>query len=267
MAGPHDCHLVTGPYLMNLLCSDNLGSDAPLAKNTFLHIEEERSASTAWKRAMADLSVLSKSGSDSHSRSLSTGQEGRMPDGNLSSEMLGIRKGSSRCDGQDAVSWAAGPNAQGLELNDISNMRGSAFRCGCAVLEPSGSEEEEGQKEGQKEVAGEPCSRNWGPEHIDISEFRSASGDSCVVPGASWSAGAEGHEDGTCKPCGFNWKPGGCNKGVACQFCHMCGPDELRKRKSERHAFLKAKKQESRGLHGTNRNSEGTRQSSAWGRA
>lgn len=47
----------------------------------------------------------------------------------------------------------------------------------------------------------------------------------------SWSAGAVGHEEGTCKPCAWNWKPNGCSKGALCPFCHMCARETLTEQK------------------------------------
>mmetsp|Transcript_154461 Transcript_154461/g.375014 ORF Transcript_154461/g.375014 Transcript_154461/m.375014 type:complete len:132 (+) Transcript_154461:109-504(+) len=36
------------------------------------------------------------------------------------------------------------------------------------------------------------------------------------------------HQAGTCRPCGFFWRPGGCAKGAACTFCHICKPNHLK---------------------------------------
>jgi len=48
--------------------------------------------------------------------------------------------------------------------------------------------------------------------------------------------GSESHRTGTCKPCAFVWKQGGCNNGVECPFCHLCLPGERRRRKKQRSA-------------------------------
>mmetsp|Transcript_21421 Transcript_21421/g.45632 ORF Transcript_21421/g.45632 Transcript_21421/m.45632 type:complete len:160 (+) Transcript_21421:148-627(+) len=59
---------------------------------------------------------------------------------------------------------------------------------------------------------------------------------------AMWSKGASGHDDGTCRPCAWNYKPSGCINGSECTFCHMCEKDELKRRKKEmlvRRAILK----------------------------
>lgn len=37
-------------------------------------------------------------------------------------------------------------------------------------------------------------------------------------------------------------KPGGCSNGDQCKFCHLCGLEELKRRKKDRFAKLKAEK-------------------------
>ena len=41
------------------------------------------------------------------------------------------------------------------------------------------------------------------------------------------------HRAGRCKPCAFVHQ-GGCTNGLRCEFCHLCGPDEIKSRKRER---------------------------------
>lgn len=48
-----------------------------------------------------------------------------------------------------------------------------------------------------------------------------------------WSIGSARHATGDCKPCGFLWKKG-CHKAQNCQFCHLCGSDEVKKRKRDK---------------------------------
>lgn len=48
-----------------------------------------------------------------------------------------------------------------------------------------------------------------------------------------WSIGSAKHASGDCKPCGFLWKKG-CHKAQNCQFCHLCGSDEVKKRKRDK---------------------------------
>mmetsp|Transcript_28873 Transcript_28873/g.65367 ORF Transcript_28873/g.65367 Transcript_28873/m.65367 type:complete len:138 (-) Transcript_28873:92-505(-) len=47
------------------------------------------------------------------------------------------------------------------------------------------------------------------------------------------SAGSAFHKAGGCKPCVFVHK-GGCADGAECQFCHLCGPDEKKRRRKEK---------------------------------
>mmetsp|Transcript_92753 Transcript_92753/g.145703 ORF Transcript_92753/g.145703 Transcript_92753/m.145703 type:complete len:200 (-) Transcript_92753:130-729(-) len=51
---------------------------------------------------------------------------------------------------------------------------------------------------------------------------------------ATWSIGAIGHANGSCKPCAWNWKPSGCTKGHNCEFCHLCEDGVVKFRKKER---------------------------------
>lgn len=53
-----------------------------------------------------------------------------------------------------------------------------------------------------------------------------------------WSEGSASHELRLCKPCAF-YHTKGCASGARCQFCHLCGPGEKKKRKKDaRHDFL-----------------------------
>lgn len=56
-----------------------------------------------------------------------------------------------------------------------------------------------------------------------------------AVPCWPWlpSIGSAYHNMGMCKPCGFLHK-GGCANAMACKFCHICGPDELKQRKKDK---------------------------------
>jgi hypothetical protein len=55
------------------------------------------------------------------------------------------------------------------------------------------------------------------------------------------TVGSAQHKFGECKPCAFFWKPEGCGNGVNCPFCHLCGPDEKKRRQKEKKAISKAK--------------------------
>ena len=45
------------------------------------------------------------------------------------------------------------------------------------------------------------------------------------------SAASARHRAGRCKPCAFVHHQGGCTNGLSCEFCHLCGPDEIKTRK------------------------------------
>jgi len=47
------------------------------------------------------------------------------------------------------------------------------------------------------------------------------------------SAGSIGHAAGRCKPCAFVHSKG-CENGLACQFCHLCGPEAKKAQKQEK---------------------------------
>mmetsp|Transcript_144745 Transcript_144745/g.360900 ORF Transcript_144745/g.360900 Transcript_144745/m.360900 type:complete len:348 (+) Transcript_144745:128-1171(+) len=53
----------------------------------------------------------------------------------------------------------------------------------------------------------------------------------------------EVHDRGACKPCAyFHQKEDGCRWGIACEFCHVCLPGEIKKRKREKVKAMKANK-------------------------
>merc|ERR1719203_1115339 len=47
------------------------------------------------------------------------------------------------------------------------------------------------------------------------------------------SLGSAGHSTGSCKPCAFLHTKG-CEKGPACQFCHLCDAGEKKRRRREK---------------------------------
>lgn len=51
------------------------------------------------------------------------------------------------------------------------------------------------------------------------------------------SAGSAGHGSGSCRPCAWLHKApagAGCKNGQSCQYCHICAPGELKRRKREK---------------------------------
>mmetsp|Transcript_49644 Transcript_49644/g.115830 ORF Transcript_49644/g.115830 Transcript_49644/m.115830 type:complete len:294 (-) Transcript_49644:418-1299(-) len=55
----------------------------------------------------------------------------------------------------------------------------------------------------------------------------------------------EEHLKGTCKPCGYFFaKADGCRWKDTCSFCHLCPPGELKRRKKQKRAMLRARDME-----------------------
>eukprot|EP00929_Paragymnodinium_shiwhaense_P036247 TRINITY_DN1944_c1_g1_i1.p1 TRINITY_DN1944_c1_g1~~TRINITY_DN1944_c1_g1_i1.p1 ORF type:complete len:233 (+),score=25.39 TRINITY_DN1944_c1_g1_i1:55-753(+) len=53
----------------------------------------------------------------------------------------------------------------------------------------------------------------------------------------SLSIGSLSHGQGLCRPCDFSHR-GGCREGIDCKFCHLCTPqDAKRKKKEKRRTF------------------------------
>lgn len=52
------------------------------------------------------------------------------------------------------------------------------------------------------------------------------------------TVGSLGHYSGTCKPCAFFYTKG-CEGGTQCSFCHLCPPDEKRRRQKEKQAAFR----------------------------
>jgi len=52
------------------------------------------------------------------------------------------------------------------------------------------------------------------------------------------TVGSANHGTGTCKPCAFVYKKG-CVNGTNCTFCHLCGPQEKKRRQKEKKAMLR----------------------------
>jgi len=58
------------------------------------------------------------------------------------------------------------------------------------------------------------------------------------------SVGSACHHLGLCKPCDFLHRSSdGCTAGAACKFCHLCGPDENKRRKALKKNAIRAVRQ------------------------
>lgn len=53
------------------------------------------------------------------------------------------------------------------------------------------------------------------------------------------SKGSALHCTGSCKPCAWFWKEQGCQNGADCDYCHFCGPEELKVRKKVKETLLR----------------------------
>lgn len=53
------------------------------------------------------------------------------------------------------------------------------------------------------------------------------------------SQGSTLHGDGSCRPCAWFWKPGGCKNGAECGHCHLCPEGEIKARKKAKQAILR----------------------------
>jgi len=47
------------------------------------------------------------------------------------------------------------------------------------------------------------------------------------------------HKTGNCQPCGWYWKPGGCQKGKTCTRCHFCPDGEVKALKKTQRTMMK----------------------------
>jgi len=56
------------------------------------------------------------------------------------------------------------------------------------------------------------------------------------------SHGSVLHASGSCRPCGFFWKAGGCQNGQECQHCHLCPEGKARQRKKQKQAWARSER-------------------------
>jgi len=98
-----------------------------------------------------------------------------------------------------------------------------------------------------------PQTPSNGPEHFDTAADAALSSVSTVSSAPSApplmqqpalgtpempTVGSSGHAFGECKPCAFFHKQC-CQNGVQCKFCHLCGPEEKRRRHKEKKTQFK----------------------------
>jgi len=56
------------------------------------------------------------------------------------------------------------------------------------------------------------------------------------------TVGSTCHHLGVCKPCAHAFSQEGCNNGPLCNFCHLCGPEEIKRRKKDKRSFQRVMK-------------------------
>jgi hypothetical protein len=61
-----------------------------------------------------------------------------------------------------------------------------------------------------------------------------------------WSQGSALHSSGTCKPCAWSWKPGGCEQGIICLFCHTCDEQAHKQYKKDRIVSVRVNRENKR---------------------
>lgn len=103
---------------------------------------------------------------------------------------------------------------------------GSAQAC---FRRSAGDDEQRRQKAAPKAAASR---RNSKSEKAGKAEKQSAAS-AAQVQGA-YSVGSALHALGSCRPCAWFWKPGGCNNGIECRHCHSCPPTELKERRRQK---------------------------------
>jgi hypothetical protein len=56
------------------------------------------------------------------------------------------------------------------------------------------------------------------------------------------SVGSLLHKAGMCKPCAWYHHPKGCQRAAQCEFCHMCPPGEIKRRKKEKTQLIRKRR-------------------------
>eukprot|EP00931_Biecheleriopsis_adriatica_P046082 TRINITY_DN26442_c0_g2_i1.p1 TRINITY_DN26442_c0_g2~~TRINITY_DN26442_c0_g2_i1.p1 ORF type:complete len:168 (-),score=28.12 TRINITY_DN26442_c0_g2_i1:96-599(-) len=60
------------------------------------------------------------------------------------------------------------------------------------------------------------------------------------APQVATMSDQQAHNEGTCRPCAYFWaKEDGCRHGADCRFCHLCPPEEFKRRKKEKNQRMK----------------------------
>lgn len=93
-------------------------------------------------------------------------------------------------------------------------------------------------------AAMEPVNRPFQPKVLVLSEALPGS-TSALGSQSLPTVGSAGHYTGHCKPCAFFYTKG-CESGTQCEFCHLCPPDEKRRRQKDKHAAFREMRRQRR---------------------
>mmetsp|Transcript_33918 Transcript_33918/g.65632 ORF Transcript_33918/g.65632 Transcript_33918/m.65632 type:complete len:295 (-) Transcript_33918:134-1018(-) len=205
----------------------------PPVKNTFIHFNFGTSENDAAPEAEVESSVFRANYHRSHSDPVHG--EGSMSDLSMSVERSTSTQNSlhsllpsSRAQGSSHVTSEGSSHytseARSSARSTFSSASGNSF---FSDAEAAKSEDRDGSTRA-------PPTQGSVATRADARE----------LPGRVPSIGALGHNTGTCKPCAWNWKPGGCVNGTSCEFCHMCDRVELKLRRKQRVAVLRKAERE-----------------------
>mmetsp|Transcript_102081 Transcript_102081/g.263932 ORF Transcript_102081/g.263932 Transcript_102081/m.263932 type:complete len:291 (-) Transcript_102081:171-1043(-) len=133
--------------------------------------------------------------------------------------------------GQASGLWPPPPMPYDAQGAHLLAPRGLPLTMGHPGL-LSEEEEEEDDDEYEDEDEEEDPSPSGLPGAVHVLRLADAIGEPQLGSPEFPTRGSAGHQAGACKPCAFLGK--GCTSGVDCRFCHLCSPDEKKRRKKEK---------------------------------
>jgi len=202
----------------------------PAVKNAFMYFNLGISGQDVILETKVESSILRASYHRSHS---DPGHgEGLTSKRSMSGVHQSVSKQSSLC------SWLQSGPAQGLPHVTSEAQSSSHMTCEAQSSARSSSRDAEAAKSEDSDYGATgfraPLTQGSNSEHA------------LGLPEGITSIGALGHDTNTCKPCAWNWKPGGCMKERNCSFCHLCEKGELKRRRKERVAVLRKSEKENK---------------------
>lgn len=136
---------------------------------------------------------------------------------------------------------------QGRAQSDSSSAQSDSSKSGSSVSENKLQLDE--RQPGSKGAAAssehhvfDDSSENESDHSGQVTDTQKATGAISIV---TWSAGSELHDVGQCKPCAYHNREKGCSKAAQCPYCHLCVAGEMKNRRRDKTAALKAERQSS----------------------